>query len=157
VLAVLAADCVPIVLVDPAARVLGCVHAGWRGTVAGVTAAALAAMAGLGAVPGNVIAGIGPGISPGRFQVGGEVAAAMRQAFGPDTDGLVRPDGTGKWLADLWAANRLALARAGVPDGQIHVAEVPTGGAGGMFFSHRASAPCGRFAAIARLQPRSGA
>jgi copper oxidase (laccase) domain-containing protein len=85
------------------------------------------------------------------------VAAALRQAFGPDAHTLVRPDGTGKWLADLWAANRLALARAGVPDGQIYVAAVPTGGTGGMFFSHRACAPCGRFAAIARLRPGSAA
>src|SRR6266700_3875888 len=47
-LAILTADCVPIVLHDPVAGVLACVHAGWRGTVAGVTAAAVAAMTGLG-------------------------------------------------------------------------------------------------------------
>jgi YfiH family protein len=157
VLAVLAADCVPVVLTDPAARVLACAHAGWRGTVAGVTTAALAAMAELGARPENVIAALGPGIGPDRFQVGAEVVAALREAFGPAADELARPDGTGRWLADLWAANRLALARAGVPEHQIHTAAVPTGGEDGMFFSHRASAPCGRFAALARLAPGDGA
>ena len=64
VLAILAADCVPVVLYDPVAHVLGCVHSGWRGTVARVSAAALAAMRTLGASPENVIAGLGPAISP---------------------------------------------------------------------------------------------
>ena len=82
VLGVLVADCVPIVLYDPAAHVLACVHAGWRGTVARVTDAALDAMAGLGTRPGDVIAGIGPAIGPDRYQVGEEVAAAARESFG---------------------------------------------------------------------------
>src|ERR1700724_2163519 len=63
VLAILTADCVPIVLHDPVAGVLACVHAGWRGTVAGVTAAALAAMQALGSRPSDVIARLGPAIA----------------------------------------------------------------------------------------------
>jgi polyphenol oxidase len=156
VLAMLAADCLPVVLFDPVGQVLACVHAGWRGTVAGVTQAALAAMAALGTRPGDVIAGLGPGISPDRFQVGGDVMAAVRQSFGAQAEFLIRPDGTGRWLFDLWAANRHILAEAGVPASQIHVAAVPTGGEQGLFFSHRQSAPCGRFAAVARLRPGSG-
>ena len=61
VLAILVADCVPIILVDPQAGVLACVHAGWRGTVAGVTGAALHAMQGLGARPGADPRGDRPG------------------------------------------------------------------------------------------------
>ena len=51
------------------------------------------------------------------------------------------------------AANRLVLREAGVPDTSIHVTDVPTGpgATGPSFFSHRAQQPCGRFAAIARL------
>ena len=154
VLAVLVADCVPIVLYDPRARVLACVHAGWRGTVARVTEAALAAMATLGARPGNVLAGIGPAIGPDRYQVGAEVADAARDAFGERP--FLRPDGTGAWLFDLWAANRFLLREAGVPDRQIHLAAVPTGPEPGLFFSDRTARPCGRFAALARLRPLDG-
>ena len=145
VLAVLVADCVPIVLYDPGAHVLACVHAGWRGTVARVGQAALAAMATLGARPASVTAGIGPAIGPGS-QVGDEVAQAARESFGEHAP--VRPDGTGRWLFDLWAANRSILREAGVPQERIHLAAVPTGAD---FFSDRAARPCGRFAAIARL------
>jgi polyphenol oxidase len=127
VLAILVGDCVPIVLLDPVAGVLACVHAGWRGTVAGVTAAALAAMGTLGTRPAAVLAGVGPAIAPDRYQVGDEVAEQVRAAFGGDAAGLLSPDGTGRWLLDLWAANRRALIEAGVPDQQVQVAAVPTG------------------------------
>src|SRR5499427_10826081 len=157
VLAILVADCVPIVLYDPAAHVLACVHAGWRGTVAGAAQAALVAMATIGAQPRNVIAGIGPSIAPGSYQVGGEVAEAARDAFGHEAAALLRPDATGgpgRWRFDLPAANRHPLRAAGVPDGQIHVAATPTGPGPGLFFSHRAERPCGRFALAARLDGR---
>jgi polyphenol oxidase len=147
VLAILAADCVPIVLYDPRAHVLACVHAGWRGTVARTAGAALAAMATLGARPSSVIACIGPAVGPDCYQVGDEVAQAARESFGERAP--VVPDGTGRWLFDLWAANRLVLTDAGVADGHIHLAAVPTGAD---FFSHRAARPCGRFAAFARLR-----
>lgn len=152
VLAVLVADCVPIVLYDPRARVLGCVHAGWRGTVARAAGAALAAMETRGARPGNVLACLGPAIGPDRYQVGAEVAGAAREAFGQRQ--FLRPDGTGAWLFDLWAANRFLLREAGVADRNIHVAGVPTGPVPGLFFSDRTARPCGRFAALARLHPR---
>jgi purine-nucleoside/S-methyl-5'-thioadenosine phosphorylase / adenosine deaminase len=155
VLAILVADCVPIVLYDPVVHVLGCVHAGWRGTVARVAESALAAMASLGTRPGDVIAGLGPAISPGHYQVGDNVADAVRGVFGQHTRSLIRPDGTGKWLFDPWEANRLVLADAGVPEASIHVADVPTGPDPGLFYSHRAQAPCGRFAAVAKLNPRA--
>jgi len=152
VLAVLVADCVPVVLYDPRARVLACVHAGWRGTVARATGAALAAMETLGARRADVRAGIGPAIGPDRYQVGAEVADAARDGLGP----FLRPDGAGAWLFDLWAANRFLLREAGVPDRNIHVAGVPTGPAPGLFFSDRTARPCGRFAALARLRPEAG-
>jgi hypothetical protein len=181
VLAILVADCVPIVLYDPAAHVLACVHAGWRGTVARTAQAALGAMCSLGARPRDVIAGIGPSVAAGSYQVGEEVAAAARDAFGEEVAAAARdafgeeaagaaPDdsgpqaqallcpaptgGPGQWLFDLPAANRHILRAAGVPDGQIHVAATPTGPDPGLFFSHRAERPCGRFALAARLEPR---
>ena len=157
VLAILVADCVPIILYDPAAHVLACVHAGWRGTVARTAQAALAAMCSLGTRPPDVIAGIGPSAAAGSYQVGEQVAGAARDAFGPQAQTLLLPaatGGPGQWLFDLPAANRHVLRTAGVPDGQIHVTATPTGPDPGLFFSHRAERPCGRFALAARLEPR---
>jgi hypothetical protein len=150
VLAILAADCVPVVLYDPVAHVLGCVHSGWRGTVARVSAAALAAMRTLGASPENVIAGLGPAIS--SYQVGVDVVDAVQRGLGAAAAEVVRPDGTGKWLLDLWAANRIVLREAGVADGNVHVTPYVTGD--GRFFSDRAVRPCGRLALVARLGTR---
>ena len=163
VLAILTADCVPIVLHDPVAAVLACVHAGWRGTVAGVTTAALAAMQALGSSPSDVIAGIGPAIAAARYQVGPDVHQAVTGAFGPAAAAFIRPDthpdsGPDRWLLDLWAANRHALVAAGVPAPQIHTTTLPTGPTPAttptgptLFFSDRTARPCGRLALVARL------
>jgi hypothetical protein len=155
-LAILTADCVPIVLHDPVAGVLACVHAGWRGTVAGVTAAAIAVMQGLGARPADVIAGIGPAIGADRYQVGPDVHEAVSRSFGPAAPGFIRPDPSapGHWLLDLPSANRHALREAGVPGPQIHTTGLVTGPVPGHFFSDRTARPCGRLALVARL--RSG-
>jgi polyphenol oxidase len=170
VLAILTADCVPVVLLDSAAGVLACVHAGWRGTVARACAAAVDAMAGLGAVPDRIIAGIGPAIAADRYQVGAEVAQAARDAFGAGDAGdgsggedraravtgagtVVRPDGAGRWLFDLPAANRRVLRESGLRDENIHVTQYVTGT--GVFFSDRSARPCGRLALVARLRTRS--
>ncbi|MGH3122519.1 MAG: polyphenol oxidase family protein [Streptosporangiaceae bacterium] len=165
VLVIMVADCVPIILIDPQAQVLACVHAGWRGTVAGVTGAALHAMQGLGARPERMRAAIGPAVAAGRYQVGPEVAAAAERFFGGNLDGIMRPDGSGRWLMDLPAANRRVIRESGVPDGQIYGSGLTTstrvaGGPGmtgqgpELFFSDRAARPCGRFAAVARLRPK---
>jgi YfiH family protein len=164
VLAILTADCVPIVLHDPVAGVLACVHAGWRGTAAGVTAAALTAMRSLGSRPEDVTAGLGPAIARSRYQVGPDVHHAITQAFGPAAHAFMPPDQVppdqvppdqvpDRWRLDLWAANRLALRQAGVPDPQIHVTDIPTGPRSpDSFFSDRSARPCGRLALIARLR-----
>jgi YfiH family protein len=161
VLAVLAADCVPIVLYDPRAHVLACAHSGWRGTVARTAAAAVRAMAALGSRPADVIAGVGPAIPATRYQVGAQVAAAATGTFGDQVPAVLEPAGPDQWRFDLWAANRLVLREAGLQDANIHVTDAPTGPGGTgpdptgrSFFSHRAQQPCGRFAAIARLEPR---
>jgi YfiH family protein len=159
-LAILTADCLPVVLHDPVAGVLACVHAGWRGTVAGVTAVAVAAMRGLGSRPSDVVAGLGPAIAGDRYQVGPDVHEAVTAAFGTAAAAFLQPDrrpgvdpkipkGQDRWLLDLSAANRHALLDVGVPDAQIHASAVPTGT--GAFFSDRAARPCGRLALVARL------
>jgi polyphenol oxidase len=152
-LAVMVGDCVPIVLYDPVSHVVAAVHAGWRGTVARVGEAALGTMAALGANHIRVLAGLGPAITADRYQVGDDVADAARACFGGEANGILRPDGTGRWTFDLWEANVRLLVEAGVDPAHIEITPVGTG-PGTPFFSDRAARPCGRFAAIARLRPR---
>jgi polyphenol oxidase len=150
VLAIMTADCVPIVLHDPVAGVLACVHSGWRGTVARIAAATVAAMEKLGSRPEDIVAGVGPAIDPARYQVGPDVYAA----FGARADPVMRPDPAAedRWLLDLWTANRLVLAEAGLREENVHVTDIPTGPT---FFSDRAERPCGRLALVARLREGS--
>ncbi|MBK5221673.1 MAG: peptidoglycan editing factor PgeF [Acidimicrobiia bacterium] len=148
-LVVMVADCVPVVLLDPEARVLACVHAGWRGTVARVCRATVATMGSLGAEPARMLAWLGPAIAPERYEVGDDVADAAREAF-PDTSQLVRHRQPGRWSFDLWAANEHDLRSAGLEPGRITTTRIDT--ASGPYFSDRAVRPCGRFAALARLR-----
>jgi purine-nucleoside/S-methyl-5'-thioadenosine phosphorylase / adenosine deaminase len=99
------ADCYPIVLWDPEKHAAGLVHAGWRGTQAGV---ALAAVTFMREEFGCrfIRAGIGPGICGRCYEVGEEVAARFDARF-------VNPGPGGKWLLDLAAANAAQLADAG--------------------------------------------
>jgi len=71
----LAADCAPILLADPDARVVAAVHAGWKGALTGVAEAAVARMEGLGARRGRIVAAIGPCIGPASYEVGLEYVA----------------------------------------------------------------------------------
>jgi polyphenol oxidase len=72
-IAVLTADCAPILFVEPAARVIGAAHAGWKGALAGVTDATVAAMERLGASRSRITAVIGPTISQPAYEVGPEL------------------------------------------------------------------------------------
>ncbi len=149
-LVIMVADCVPLALVDPGARVLAAVHAGWRGTASGAVGAALAAMAPLGARPERVRALIGPAVAPERYQVSDDVLEGLAGAApGGLAPGVARPDGPGHWLVDLVAANRQQLVAAGLRE--EHVVSCGRSTADAALFSDRARRPCGRFALLARL------
>jgi polyphenol oxidase len=150
-LAILVADCVPLALVDPEARVLAAVHAGWRGTAAGAVGQALRVMQEQGARAGGVHAFLGPAVHRDRYQVSDEVPRALAAAVHPaDLEPAVtRPDGPGHWLVDLVAANRQQLIAGGVRSERIVDCGATTGDEA--FFSDRARRPCGRFALLARL------
>jgi hypothetical protein len=145
---VLVADCVPVVLLDPVAGVLCVAHAGWRGTAARVAVSAVEAMAALGAQPPRCRAAMGPCISPRAYQVGDDVAGALRDVGCASS---VAPDGTGRHLADLAAATRTQLLAAGLRAEHVELPTSWTDG-GARHFSDRAERPCGRFALAARLR-----
>jgi YfiH family protein len=73
-LGILAADCAPVLLADAAARVIGAAHAGWKGALAGVVEATVAAMEAEGAERGRIVAAIGPCIAQPSYEVGSEFA-----------------------------------------------------------------------------------
>jgi len=102
-LAVLVADCAPVVLFDPHAAVVGCAHAGWRGALGGVIEATIEAMGSLGARPERLLVGVGPAIAGQRYEVGDEVADAARRHLGPHPRCLSADSG-GRWRLDLAGA-----------------------------------------------------
>lgn len=147
VLAVMTADCLPLLLADRAGAVVGIAHAGWRGLVGGVIEATIAAMQ---VAPEEIVAWLGPAIGPASFEVGGEVRDAAIAAQAEAAQAFVA-HGPGKWLADIYRLARLRLARAGVAD--VHGAGFCTLRDAGSFFSYRRERQTGRMAALIWLEP----
>ncbi len=151
-LIVTAADCVPVYLADPVRRTIGVAHAGWRGTVAGVAGRTARAMAReFGSRPADIRAAVGPSIGPCCYEVDDRVALPLRDYFGAAAATLLTPgNAPGKFMLDLWSANRLDLERAGIT--QVSVAGVCTSCGVDRLFSHRAeSGTAGRAAAVIAL------
>ncbi|MGH7245274.1 MAG: peptidoglycan editing factor PgeF [Phycisphaerales bacterium] len=151
VLCVRTADCTPVLLASEDGRVVGAVHAGWRGVIAGIAPATIESMRALGAR--GIGAAIGPCISLAHFEVGPEVVRAFARAFGPKSPCRVvdsqHPDSKG--FVDLQAALRLQLESAGVQ--AIDTIALCTVGRADLFFSHRRdNGHTGRMAAI--IAPR---
>jgi polyphenol oxidase len=145
------ADCVPIALYDPIKRVIGLVHAGWRGTVARAAAEAVNSMAAhYGCLPNNILAGIGPSICMNHYQVGEDVISAAQEAFGAEAgDVLWKKNGSHHF--DLWRANELVLEKSGVQT--IEQARICTYCNNEDWYSHRAEqGKTGRFGAILGLK-----
>lgn len=135
VLGAFAADCIPILFAEPAARVCGAAHAGWRGTVAGIARNVIRRMEEAGARPERVHVALGPSIGPCCFEVGPEVVAEFRAALG-DLPGLVVP-GPRKDHLDLRVATRAILERAGVAPEHIDDRPPCTRCEADRFFSYR--------------------
>lgn len=147
VLCVRTADCTPILLASTDGRVVGAVHAGWRGAVAGVARAATSAMRGLGAR--EIVASIGPCISEAHFEVGPEVLAEFRRILGDRAPirASAPHDPLSKGYVDLQQALRLQLEEAGVD--RIETIDLCTFARPDLFFSHRRdNGHTGRMAAV---------
>lgn len=120
-LCVQTADCVPVLLFDPEAKVIAAVHAGWRGTVGGIVEKAVSKMTNnYGASAKNIVAAIGPSISPEIYEVGDEVVAAARKSI-PNVELTLHKNGIGKSHFNLWEANRQLLLKKGVSAQNIEV------------------------------------
>jgi hypothetical protein len=109
-----AADCGPILLVDPSARVIGAAHAGWKGALTGILEAAITAMEGLGAERGRMLAAIGPLIRQSSYEVGGEFVERFIEADAENTLLFLPSVRDGHSMFDLADYIRRRLEAAGI-------------------------------------------
>jgi hypothetical protein len=147
VLAVLTADCLPVVFASRDGTRIGIAHAGWRGLAAGVLEATVAALG----VPGAALAAwLGPAIGPTAFEVGTEV----REAFVDADPGAARDfaaNARGRWQADLAALARRRLRALGV--GAVQGRAECTHADPVRFYSYRRAAVTGRMATLVWIEP----
>ena len=121
-LVVFTADCTPILLQDPITGAVGAIHAGWRGTAAGIAEKCVNAMvSAYGCDPKNIRAAIGPNIAQCCFETDADVPEAMIEALGDTAKPFISRKGD-KYYVNLKAINALFLKRAGVLDVEISTA-----------------------------------
>ena len=139
--AVRSADCVTLLIADRAGSAVASVHAGWRGTAAGIASLAVHRLGALGVPAERLVVALGPAVGPCCYEVGPEVVAAL--------GGFARPTGAGRSTVDLHAALVGPLTAAGVTSRAIHAAPWCTRCRNDLFFSVRAEgASAGRLMAV---------
>lgn len=141
VLAVLTADCLPVLFCNEAGTEIAAAHAGWRGLAAGMLEATVAAMQ---SPPGTLMAWMGPAAGPDRYEVGEEVRQAFLASDGGAMQAFV-PTRPGHYLIDLYALSRRRLQQAGVTrcygGGLCTISDI-------RFYSHRREQRTGRMASV---------
>ncbi len=135
-LVVFTADCTPILLYDPEKKAVGAIHAGWRGTAAGIAEKAVNAMVSTyGCNPKNIRAAIGPNISQCCFETDRDVPDAIVAALGATSAApFIRQQGN-KFYVNLKALNAHFLDRAGVTS--IEISQACTACESRTYWSHR--------------------
>ncbi len=134
-LAIITADCAPVLFADPVAGVIGAAHAGWRGALAGVLEATVAAMVERGAAPARIRAAIGPCIAQRSYEVGADLHAALLARDAANARFFAPGRDHAHWQFDLPGFCAARLAAAGVAEIALPVADTMTDA--GRFFSHR--------------------
>jgi len=137
ILAIRTADCLPVLIFDPAQRVIAAVHAGWRGAVQDIVPKTLRCMMDrFSCRPSAVIVGIGPSIQSCCYEVGEMVLAPLADRY-PYWHEVIKESGKGKAMLNLQALIRCQLFELGVPAGQVEIAEACTACNPAHFFSYR--------------------
>ena len=139
-LVALAADCAPVVLADVDNQVVGAVHCGWRGVVAGVVPATVEAMVRSGAQPSSISAIVGPAICPSCYAVDPDCGAAVAEV----SPTSATRDSAGQWRVDVAAAVMSSLYDLGVFAEQIQECTFTNR----ELFSYRRSRVTGRQGAV---------
>ena len=139
-LCTLYADCVPLLFLDPVKGVVGCSHAGWRGTAASIGRRTVEVMQETyGSRPADILACIAPSIGPCCYEVDEPLRAAFSSIPDVSPEGLLQPKGEGKYMLNLWETNRRVLLAAGLLPEHITVAGICTCCHADIFHSHRAT------------------
>lgn len=151
-LAVQVADCVPMLIADRARPAVAAVHAGWRGTAAGIAQEAVAAMRqSLGSRPEDLLVAFGPSIGACCYTVGPELPEAFDRW--PQRDRWFSTDAEGTLRLDVSAANRDQLQDSGVRPENIFLSGLCTATERDRFYSYRADGPgTGRMAGVIRVR-----
>lgn len=153
VLATFYADCVPIFILDPVKKVIASVHAGWKGTVAGIGECAVKKMTEIfGTDPAHCLAGIGPSIGPCCYEVDEPVIRCLQERYvwWPD---VLEYTGGGRARLNLWEANRKVMVGAGIMTDNVELASTCTCCNPEMLFSYRGSGGVtGRMGAFVMLR-----
>ena len=136
-LAVFTADCLAIVLYDPAGPVLAVAHVGWRGTVRGAAQAAVRAVESLGGRAWRVHAAISPSVGPCCYEVDEPVTRQFAKAYPGRWEAWARPARPDHVMLDLWAANAALLEEAGMDPARIENPRLCTACRPDLFFSYR--------------------
>lgn len=137
-LVIFGADCLPILLYDPVRRVAAAVHAGWRGTAAGIAATAVERMKEVyDCRPEDILAAVGPGIGPCCFETHEDVPNAMMAAVSSAALPYVKVLENGKFSLDLKGINARLLERAGLDASHIAVCQECTACMAEKYWSHR--------------------
>lgn len=152
-LGIFTADCLGMVLYDPVRGVVAVTHAGWRGTVLGVAAKSVQAMAkAFGTRPEEILVGIGPSIGPCCYEVDRPVVDPLSRAH-PGWEAWVTSISDERWRLDLWRANEDQLQWAGVRPEWIANPRLCTSCRVDLFFSYRAERGLtGRLLTVAQLR-----
>lgn len=133
------ADCVPLYFVDPVHGAIGLSHSGWRGTAQRMGRETLLAMQrAYGTDPADVLACVGPSICGDCYEVGEDVAKAFAEGFEKGQEAkLLRKQGNGTYLLNLWKANEIILLEAGIKKDHLAVTDVCTKCNPELLYSHR--------------------
>jgi YfiH family protein len=131
------ADCVPVFFIDPAKRIIGAVHAGWKGTALSIAVRAVDLLEKrFGSDSKDIRAVIGPAIGPCCYEVDTRVFESMKHLPGRHLY-FKEGDDEGKWMLDLGSANKVQLEKRGIPAGNIYSANFCTSCQRDTFFSYR--------------------
>jgi len=136
-LAIQTADCLPLLIGDPATGAMAAIHAGWRGTAGRITERTVADLMQQGVNPRNAIAALGPAACAECYEVGEDVIGRYRKEFGYWRTLFTDFKDEGKAHLDIYAANIQQLIFCGFDEERIHVAEHCTMHENELFFSYR--------------------